>query len=518
MSHISDKEFDFVFVGGGFGGLVAAYILASEGNSVVVLEKNNQLGGNVQVFSRDKCIFDTGVHYVGSLDEGENLNQFFKYLGLLDKLKLKRMGDDYYDVIRFADGKEYKHGHGYENFKKYLLEDFPVEERAIHQFCDKVQEVCKRFPLYNVSGFVNPDYVNEFSMREENAFEYIASLTDNVRLQMVLAGSNPLYAGIKNKTPFYVHALILNSYITGSHKFVDGGSQLAKHMSQSIRQFGGEVHKRKNVVGANYFEDGKVKEVVLENGETVRGKNFISNIHPAVTIDLFGESRFLNAYKKRVRTVENTISSFTLHLTFHKDSFEYMNHNIYQFNDEDVWNGYDYKEDEWPDGFFVCTPATSKSEKYAESMSIMTYMHIKETDKWKNTYNTTAYPENRGADYDEWKKLKEEKLLQKVEEVFPGIRDKVKSIYSSTPLTFRDYIGNYDGSLYGILKDNTNPVKSFISPRTKIPNLFLTGQNIIFHGILGVTIGAFVTCFEFLDRDKIVAKIKKACEQKSLTY
>ena len=205
-----------------------------------------------------------------------------------------------------------------------------------------------------------------------------------------------------------------------------------------------------------------------------------------------------------------------MHLTFHKNSFEYLNYNIYQFNKDDVWAGYEYKEEEWPDGFFVCTPATSKSDTYAESMSVMTYMDIKETDKWKNTYNTTAYPDNRGADYDEWKKLKEEKLLEKLEELFPDIRTKVKSIYSSTPLTFRDYIGNYDGSLYGILKDNTNPVKSFISPRTKIPNLYLTGQNIIFHGILGVTIGAFVTCFEFLDRHKIVEKIKKSCEQKTL--
>ncbi|PJC62258.1 MAG: all-trans-retinol 13,14-reductase, partial [Flavobacteriales bacterium CG_4_9_14_0_2_um_filter_32_27] len=50
------KEYDFVIIGSGLGGLACAYILASEGYSVVVLEKNHQIGGNLQVFSRDKCI------------------------------------------------------------------------------------------------------------------------------------------------------------------------------------------------------------------------------------------------------------------------------------------------------------------------------------------------------------------------------------------------------------------------------------------------------------------------------
>ena len=101
-------------------------------------------------------------------------------------------------------------------------------------------------------------------------------------------------------------------------------------------------------------------------------------------------------------------------------------------------------------------------------------------------------------------------MLEKLEEIFPDIRSKIKSVHSSTPLTFRDYIGNYDGSMYGILKDNNNPLRSFINPKTRIPNLHLTGQNLIFHGILGVSIGAFVTCFEFVDRIKLVEEVKNA--------
>ncbi len=508
MSRIPEKEFDFVIIGSGLGGLACAYILADEGYSVCVLEKNTQLGGNLQVFSRDKNIFDTGVHYIGGLDKGQMQYQFFKYFGLIGKIKLKKMDENGYDVIRFKDGKEYRHGQGYDKFKANLYADFPDEKQAIDTFCDKVQQICLQFPLYNLDAELNADYFSDQDFRSVNAYKYIASLTNNVRLQNVLAGSNPLYAGVRDKTPFYVHALILNSYIISAYKLVDGGSQIANVISHNIRQRGGELFKRKNVVGAHYHDDGTIKEVVLESGETVRGKNFISNVHPAVNIDLFGETKFLNAYKKRIRNLENTISSFTLHLSFHKDTFEYLNYNIYQFNRDDVWAGIDYDKETWPEGFFACTPASSKSDKYADSMSIMTYMDFSETEQWKNTHNTIAHNENRGEEYEQFKREKSERVLQAVEKVFPDIRSKIKNMYSSTPLTFRDYIGNYDGSMYGILKDNNDPLRTFINPKTKIPNLYLTGQNLIFHGILGVSIGAFVTCFNFVDRNKIIEKVK----------
>ena len=302
---IPTKKYDFIIVGSGLGGLLCAHLLSSEGYSVIVLEKNNQLGGNLQVFSRDKCIFDTGVHYIGSLDKGEILHQFFTYFGLLNHIKLKRLDDKGFDVIRFADGKEYKYGQGYDNFTANLIHDFPEEKDAIHTFCDKVREICKCFPLYNLELEMSAEYFLSSNFRELNAYEYIASLTDNKRLQNVLAGSNPLYAGVKTKTPFYVHALILNSYICGSYKLIDGGSQIANYLSKSIRKMGGEIYKGKKVIGANYGEDGKISEVIIEGGELVKGETVISNMHPSVTIDIFGENKFLGAYKKRIKALEN---------------------------------------------------------------------------------------------------------------------------------------------------------------------------------------------------------------------
>ncbi|MBL7884204.1 MAG: NAD(P)-binding protein, partial [Bacteroidia bacterium] len=68
-------KYDVVIIGSGLGGLESAYILSKEGYKVLVLEKNRQLGGSLQIFVREKAIFDTGIHYIGGLNEGQNLHQ-----------------------------------------------------------------------------------------------------------------------------------------------------------------------------------------------------------------------------------------------------------------------------------------------------------------------------------------------------------------------------------------------------------------------------------------------------------
>ncbi|HNF41210.1 MAG TPA: hypothetical protein PLS40_09510, partial [Bacteroidia bacterium] len=64
-----------------------------------------------------------------------------------------------------------------------------------------------------------------------------------------------------------------------------------------------------------------------------------------------------------------------------------------------------------------------------------------------------------------------------------------------------------DGSIYGILKNSHSPLASMLQPKTKIPNLWLSGQNIVFHGILGTAISALLTCFEFTDKKELLNKI-----------
>lgn len=503
---IKNKIYDFIIVGSGMGGLVSGLILAKEGYSVLILEKNHQVGGSLQVFSRDKCIFDTGVHYIGSLDKGENLYQIFKYLGIIDELKLKKLNEDGFDAFRFPDGKVYYHGSGYDNFKKILINDFPEEKDAILQFCNKIQKICLAFPLYNLQEDSPINYIKNPEILSENAWDYLNSITKNKKLIAVLAGNGLLYAGERKKTPLYVLALITNSYIKGSHRIINGGSQISKLLIKKFREFGGEIIKHQEVIGANY-EDNIIKSVTTKSGNEFFATNFISNLHPKITIKLFGENNFRTVYKNRINKLSNTISSFTVYLSLKENTFPYLNFNYYDYTSYDVWDTVDYNKKNWPEAMFSCTPVPSKNSEFAESLATMVYMSYDEVKEWDDTFNTIADKNERGRKYEEFKKEKEKIIIDHLETRFPGIKNSIKNVYSSSPLTYRDYIGNEDGSLYGILKDSNNILNSTINAKTKVPNLYLTGQNIIFHGILGATIGALVTCFNFIDNKKLIEKL-----------
>ena len=188
-----------------------------------------------------------------------------------------------------------------------------------------------------------------------------------------------------------------------------------------------------------------------------------------------------NIYRKRLKSLENSVSSFTINIVFKKDSFKYFKYNYYCHKEGRVWSVADYTEENWPLGYAIFMCATSKGTEYAEGMSVLTYMKYEEVKEWEHTFNTVSAVNSRGETYDEFKKRKAEKLLDEVEKKFPDLRNSINAYYTATPLSFRDYIGNDDGSLYGIVKDYKDPLRTFISPRTKVPNLYFTGQNLNMH-------------------------------------
>lgn len=499
------EQYDVVIVGSGLGGLASAIILAKEGYSVCVLEKNNQFGGNLQTFVRDKTIFDTGIHYIGGLSEGQNLYKYFKYLGIMDDLKLKKMEEDGFDIISFEDtNEEFPHAQGYDNFINQLVKFFPEEREALEKYCEKVQTICNSFPLYNLEW--EGKYDSE--ILGINAKECIDEIITNEKLKLVLAGSNFLYAGVEDKSPFYVHALSVNSYIQSSYRCINGGSQITKQLIKQLKLHGGEIYKYKEVI-AFETEENKVTSVKMKDGSEVFGTNFISNIEPKTTLKMVGQDKFRKAFFSRIDSLEGVISAFSLYIVFKPNTFKYLNHNYYHFKQSsNVWDAENYDDTTWPKAYMASMNASGKNE-WAEGMTFITYMHFDDLKAWENTFNTTAEKNDRGESYEEFKKRKAEKFLSEIEIKFPGIKDCIKSIHTSTPLSYRDYIGGSNGNMYGYVKDSNDPMKSFIASKTKLDNLYLTGQSINMHGVLGVTIGAVVTCSEIVGKEYLVNKINK---------
>ncbi len=77
------KKYDVIVVGAGVSGLLAALTLSKHGKKVLVLEKNQHLGGNCNSYVVDGYQVDTGAHAITHLIEGP----------------LKRLMDNYFDYL-----------------------------------------------------------------------------------------------------------------------------------------------------------------------------------------------------------------------------------------------------------------------------------------------------------------------------------------------------------------------------------------------------------------------------------
>ncbi|GGH38440.1 phytoene desaturase family protein [Mangrovimonas yunxiaonensis] len=498
--------YDVVIVGSGLGGLVSAVILAKEGKKVCVLEKNQQFGGNLQTFARNRSIFDTGVHYIGGLSKGQNLYQLFNFLGIMKDLNLKKMDEDGFDVISFnGDDNTYRYAQGYANFKASLVRDFPEEKTAIDAYCTKIQETCDAFPLYRLKE--GAMYNSEVFRLSTKAF--IDSITSNETLKAVLVGTNFLYAGDPN-TPFYVHALSINSYIKSAYRCINGGSQITKLLLKELKAHGGEAYKYHEVTGFGY-ENGQLTSANCANGTTFYGKLFISNIEPKLTLKLVGEDKFKKSYTNRINGIKNTISAFSLYLVLKPNTIKYHNKNYYHFKSpEHVWTSQNYTQESWPESYMLSMGCKKNQSDYADNMTIMTYMRYDDVSPWCDSFNTTVNENDRGKEYEGFKAEKAEKIIAQLEKKFPNIRASILTYYTSTPLSYRDYIGCYNGGMYGYVKEANKPLHAIVAPKTKISNLLFTGQSLNMHGILGVTIGAVLTCSEILGSTYLLNKILQA--------
>ena len=497
-------EKSVLIIGGGLGGLVCGAILAKEGYAVRVLEKHTVAGGGLHMFSREGVDFETGIHYVSGFQKNGVLRRLFAYLGIMDKLRVKPADPDGFDQIHFVcDGKTYKIATGRENFVKSLCEYFPEEKLNIQRYVDKIYEISENTAMFNLRAPKENYYFNTEYMLT-SVSEFIASYTNNEKLQAVLAWNNGLYGGQKDVTPSYVGALVSQFYIEGASRFIDGSQQLADALVEVIVKNGGEV-----IVGngAKFIDihEKQIQKVIADNHQEFTADWYISAIHTSALFKLIDLSKLQKSYYTRIDNIPNSYSTFILFITFKPDSFPYLNHTgYYVYEYEDVWRNAEYTEDNWPLGCMYITPPVTENDIYAQKMIVNTIMNFDTVKKWEDTTI-----ENRGDDYLAFKANCENKVLDMMEKIFPDFRSKIDSVFSSTPLTIRDYYGTKEGANYGTVSDCRNIHASYIAVRTKISNLLLTGQCVNLHGIMGVPITAVSTCGEILGLEKLLEKINK---------
>lgn len=488
------------------GGLLTAVLLAKEGYDVAVVEQNKQVGGCLQTFSFDKKVFDSAVHYLGSLAEGEALDRIFTYAGIRKELHLQRLDMDCFDALLFAEeDRTYRLAQGIDQFEESLWAQFPGEKEAIRNYRMLLQNTCDRFPLYNLR---NGDASEKNAVLHLNLADELQKITADPHLQKVLSGNAILYAGEQDKTAFYLHALVSKSYIDSSWRCVGGSSQIAKLLWRKLQEYGGVIYRNEKI-NSLVLENGLITKAVSESGNEFHAQHFISNIHPQQTIGLLSDQSVLKpVFRSRVQNAAPTVGCLMLNIVLKPGTVAYKNYNI-NWNAEDSLKLIAKLPEMFPVNYSIYYTEDRHHIGFAESVSILTYIDTKDFDAWKGTFNSTRNAEDRGQSYNDFKEAKAAALMDKVSERFPELQNNTQSYKIATPLSYRDYQGSVAGCMYGIQKDVNHLNQTSFTTKTRIPNLYLTGQNINLHGILGVSMTALSSVADFTGMDYLLSKINQ---------
>lgn len=456
---------DVLIIGSGLGGLECGALLAKRGFKVLVLEGSNQPGGCMQSFRRGGLHYDTGLHYVGGLAQGGAMHEAFAELGLLD-LPWQRMDEDFDHVI--IGGRHFAFHQGYEAFVEGLAKDFPHQRKALQSYVQRLQNITAED--MDVCAY---DYLQE-------------TFSDELLLNVVSAAAMKTELR-KESLPLFNFAHTCSSFIESSWRLKGDGNVLVRKLIGTIEEVGGEVRTNSKVVRLTET-DGRISSAICADGQTYEAEYFISDIHPAVLCDLLeGCPSVRKAFRRRMTFGENTCGMFTAQLSIKPESLRYFAHNVFVYDKPNVWTM--TEENDPVKGVMISARVPEDGSDNLRQIDLLTPMPWHECQAWAETKVG-----RRGEEYKAFCQQKTKECIRLAEQYIPGLSEMVEQCYTSTPLTYRDYLGSPEGGAFGMRKDCRCSMLSFHSVSTPLPNLLLTGQSIILPGIEGVTMTAFETC------------------------
>ena len=458
-------KYDVVVIGSGLGGLACGSILAEAGFRVCILERSSQLGGCLQSYRREGMDYDTGLHYVGGLDEGGSLHATFARLHLLE-LPWQRM-DERFDHVLLGD-RHFALAQGFGRFVETLSCDFPHQREQLQRFADRIRRP-------------------SMEDMDVSAWTYLHECFQDEELIQVL-GATAMRVGLHRESlPLFSLAHALSSYIESSWRLRGSGNLVVERLARTVREGGGELRCRHEVTGLR-VADGRAEAAVCADGSIIEAGNIICDAHPSLLARLLEGQPVRKSYLQRLHSGENTFGIFTLSLRLRPDAIPYFNHNAYVFRrGTDVWQP-DVCGEEAAAVMLSCRVPEDGSP-YARQVDLLSPMAWDACQPWE----ATAVG-HRGADYDRFCHARGESCLQLTEHCLPGLSSAVERRYTSSPLTYRDYLAAPQGSAFGLRKDWRCPLQTFLSVRTPLPNLFLTGQSLVLPGIEGTAQTAMQTC------------------------
>ena len=493
---------DVIVVGGGIAGLTASAFLAKSGHSVLVLEKDEKVGGCVNSFQRDGFVFDGGIR---AIENSGVLFPMLKQLGIdIEFVKNKVSIGLEKDVVRLESMASLA------DYEGLLRKHFPDNAAEVKKIFTEIEKISSYMDV--IYGIDNPLFLD---MKKDRKYLVMVVLPWLLKYLMTIRKIEKLkepikdhLAGITNNkslidiiaqhffrhTPAFFALGYLKIYL--DYYYPRGGTQV---LPDKLKDY---IVER----GAAIQNDTEVKEIDLEqhrlsdrNGNGYNYKQLVwaadlKTLYDIVNIDSIADSRVRTDISSRKQAIAGKTggdSIFALYLCLDLDKNYFSDiateHFFYTPYSRGLLQGSSIglsSEQETT----RCLEEYFKYNTYEIACPVLRDSNLAPNGKTGLIISTLFdYSVTRkifdDGWYDEFKSLSENMIIDIFDRtIYPGIKDKIICQFSSTPLTLFNKHGNYQGAITGWGFDNKEiPVETSLSRisssvKTSIPDVFQAGQ------------------------------------------
>ncbi len=514
-------RYDALVIGSGISGLTSAALLSELGWRVGVLERHYTAGGYTHSYERNGYEWDVGVHYIGDVGAPTRTRRMFDFLtgGALEWAPM----DDEYDRFYVGD-KVFNARAGKQAFRDNLLRQFPDEAGAIDRYMGLLARVGDALSAFGMARTMPPwlrSIAAPYLKWKTPGFMYrrthdvLSELTGNPDLIATLCGQWGDMGLPPKQSAFMVHAMIARHYLYGGYYPVGGSWKIAEYIIPKIQQGGGEVFTYADVAGIR-VEGGRVRGVTMSDGHEIDCPVVISSAGVENTFrHLVPEAvAKQSGYQRLLDTVRPSVGHLCLYIGL-RDTAENLglpktNFWIYPHNDYDKALSDFIDGDEAPFPVVYISFPSAKDPDYlnrhpgTSTIEIVAPAPFGMFERWQGT--TWG---KRGEAYEALKAALSERLLAHLYDKLPQLRGRVDYHELSTPLSTAWFAGYRHGELYGLEHSPARLRQRWLTPRTRIPGLWLTGQDILTCGVTGGMMAGMLTVMALVGMRRMGPLMKK---------
>jgi len=458
-------SYDAIVVGGGLGGLSTGACLARTGKHVLLVERQDGVGGNAHAFKRGPYTFDPAIHVTAHGYNVPFFDFYFQALGVREKIEL--IPAETFMAVD-VEGERFHLPIGTQPLIDAVEEMFPGSGagKFIQTAADATRESQSPPPRVALKDLEEAMKAlpTLFKYRTATLQSALDEHVSNDRAKAVLAGQWPYMGVPPSRCSFMAYTGAFMAFCDPGPQYVRGSFQhLSDTIASAITDNGGEVLVDTQVTRI-LVEDGKAAGVELGEGNVVRAPLVISNADARRTFDdLIGEEHVPERFVRRLRRMKPSISAFLLYSAARIDpaahdlEHETMIHRHWNHDDsyEDVLAGR-------TGGTWLSFPTMHDPGLAPEGEHIVIY--------------TSLMPYDIGEPWESAKPRITEQMIDQVEQLMPGYKESITFVDSATPETFANYTLAQEGAIYGWENVPSQTVPKRLDFHTPIDGLWLAGH------------------------------------------